>query len=406
MSASAPAHAAAFRTLARRLAARRWRALGARGRVLLALLGAIVAGFAYWQLHGPLAGIVRAQGVRTGFAVVGAWLATIAVAGGALAASQRARFAAAPPGPEWLALPVPPGRVVAHLRGEARWTGALAFAPAAGVFAASASRLPWFALPLLVPAFALAWWLATAAGDAIAWRAALVRTRTRRALPATTRALLAATRTRGGRTHAAPRWRTEPAWRALARLDALLTRRGAAARGRFAGAMLAAIAGLAAWAAPAPPVGRRAMAFVGFALASGCLGSWSIVRATGDPESAMRPLPLGLASVWRARATTLALALLALAAANAIAAVGFPPAARLAQFATWFVPGLAVALLALHVALTLGNRTSLAEGLYTGWLGIAMVASLMVPLLGWFVLAGGLVHATLRLPRWWRPEVG
>jgi hypothetical protein len=89
---------------------------------------------------------------------------------------------------------------------------------------------------------------------------------------------------------------------------------------------------------------------------------------------------------------------------NAALGEGLSPAARAAMLLTWALPGFAVALLGLHYAFTLASRPVIAEGLYSAWLGVAIVASLMVPLLGWGILIGGLVHSSLQLPRWRRPE--
>jgi hypothetical protein len=394
----------AFRSLDRRLAGRRYAALGTRGRAMLALLGMNAAAFAYWQAHGPLAGLVRAHGARAGtLAILGA-LAALALAGGALTAWRRAALAARPPGPEWLALPVPPGHVVAHLRTEARWAGAIACAPALGVLLACAGRLPAGAIALLAAAFTLAWIGATQAGAAIAWRARLAPDAASRPLPAATRALVTAARSGRTRALAPPRWRREPAWRALARLDALVSWRGAAPRARLAWVALGLLAGFAAWLAPAPPLTRRALAFAGFLPACAMLGAWAIVRTCAEAEVALRPLPLALRDAWRARAGAMAVIVCGSALLHALLAAGFGPAARAGLFVVWVVPGFVTALLGLHYALTLGRRATLAEGLYVAWLTVALVASLMIPLLGWGVLLAGVVHSSLRLSRWWRPE--
>src|SRR5439155_371833 len=160
--------------------------------------------FAYWQTRRPLYGVLRHEGIAAGVRFVAEALVGIAIAGGALGAWRRAALAVRPPGPEWLALPLPPAHVGTHLRREARWAAALA-----------------------------------------------------------------------------------------------------------------ALASFAAWLVSAPPLVRRALAFAGFLPACAMLGAWAIVRTCTDPASAMRPLPLSLRDLWRARATFLAGLVLALMVANA-----------------------------------------------------------------------------------------
>ena len=82
-----------------------------------------------------------------------------------------------------------------------------------------------------------------------------------------------------------------------------------------------------------------------------------------------------------------------------------PIPARIGQFVTWFLPGLALATLGLHYGITLHPRADVAENLYYGWLGVAVCASLMIPFMGWAVLLAGLIHSSLRLSRWRSPEV-
>ena len=97
--------------------------------------------------------------------------------------------------------------------------------------------------------------------------------------------------------------------------------------------------------------------------------------------------------------------LVALAVLDALLATHMPVIGRVGMVVTWIIPGLAIALLGLHYAITLAPQASAAENLYFGWLGIAVAGSLMVPLMGWGVLIAGLIHSTRRLDLWRRPPV-
>lgn len=404
-----PAHARdlarAFGTLDRRLAERRFAALGARGRVMLALLASNMAAFAYWQSHRPLFALLRhSRGPIAGTLAMAGALAALALLAGALTAWRRTVLAAEPPGPEWLALPAPPRLVHAHLRTEATWVGALAIPPALGLLLAGLWQLPIASTALLAAGFVPAWLLATRAGAAFAWRRKLPPLVAYRRLPEATRALLTAARVEHADARPPARWRHEPAWRAIARLDALVSWRGAAGRARLASVALALVLGGIAWGLPAGPLTRRALAFAAFLPACAMLGAWAVVRTSDPAEDTLRPLPVALRDVWRARATFMAAVVLGSALLNALLAYGFGPLARTGLVLAWAPAGFAIALLGLHYALTLGRRPTLAEGLYAGWLSMALIASLMIPLLGWFVLLAGLIHSSRRLSRWWTPD--
>ena len=404
MTSPGPDHAFAFRTLERRLASRRLAAFDLRARVTASLLIALVSGFAYWQMRIPLDGVHRAHGVPATAELLAAVLGAFALAAAAIAAARQAAIAARVPGPEWLALPVPPARVARHLLTESRLPAYGAFPPALAVIVAGAGLVPWWWLLLLAVAFAVTWLEATRVATALARRMAAPAGGAARGLPVAVRLLAAGPSRPRGRSFAAPRWRQERAWRALVRLDALVSRRPSAARTRlgFAAALFAL--GALAWFSEAPAVLRRAQSFACFLPAAAALGAWSIARACGDPAPAMRPLPLSLSDVWRARFTPVAAVLLAAAVLDSALAHGLPPGARLALVPAWWLPGAAVAALGLHYALTLAPRANAAENLYFGWLGVALSASVMIPFLGWGVLIAGVVHSARRLPRWWRPE--
>ncbi len=84
---------------------------------MLLVLALLVTGFACWQVRVPLDGAVRAGGVAGGAMLLAGALAVCLVLGAALAFERHAALLRRPPGPEWLALPLEPVRVLAHLRG-------------------------------------------------------------------------------------------------------------------------------------------------------------------------------------------------------------------------------------------------------------------------------------------------
>ncbi|HTR97273.1 MAG TPA: hypothetical protein VMH61_05175 [Candidatus Acidoferrales bacterium] len=395
--------AAAFSALERRLLERRLAALDLRTRVVALLLALCVAGLAYWKVRVPLDFAVRARGPAGGAEWLGGALALFALTGGALAAWRRSTRRVRPPGPEWLALPVPPALVARHLASEARWPAATVFAPALAALLAGIGLLPALWLVLLAAGFAVLWLEATRAGIAWAWRAQLAPARPQAALPALTRALLPPAPGTRTRPLPAPRWRRASRWRAVLALDVASSLRGSAARARLLAAAALFVVSALAWFAPAPAVVRRALAFAAFAPACAALGAWAIARTCTDPPGAIRSLPIGVRDLWRARATALLLALAVVTLVEVGLAAGLPAAARLALL-SWIPVGFAVAVLGLQQGLAIAPRGAIAENLYVAWLGTAMLSSWLVPFVGWAVLLAAIAHSALRLPAWWRPE--
>ncbi|MFN8589105.1 MAG: hypothetical protein U0704_15040 [Candidatus Eisenbacteria bacterium] len=404
MKTTWPDQSAAFALLERRLAARRLALLDLRERAVFAALTIVLAGFFYWQARVPLDGWCRAHGRMGGVA----WLAVAMLVWGAigalLAAWRQDALLARVPGGEWLALPVDPARVMRHLLSESRLAAAAVIPFAFVTLVAGAGLVPAWWLGLLAAFFAVAWLEGTRAAAAAVRHLAAARAE-HRGLPLAVRLLASARRIARTPRRLHARWRDEAPWRALQRLDLLVTRRATAPRARMGFALALVGVSLSAWLADVPPVQRRALAFAAFLPAAALFGAWSLQRASGDPASALRPLPLSLADTWRARFTTVAWTITAAVLASALLANGLPLAARLGTALAWEGCALAVALLGLHYGLTLAPRTSAAENLYFGWLGVTLMASWMIPFLGWAVLLAGLAHSALRLRRWWRPEV-
>ena len=406
MTRTHPDPAAAFRALSARLLARRAAAMGVRLTVVLAILALCVGAFTYWQVRVPLDGVTRHEGSTAAAVRLALILAGCALASGALAAARHTTLASDPPGPEWLALPIPPAHVERHLGREASQPAAALAVPASAAWLAGVGLVAPLMLAALALAFPLAWWGATRAGCLLALRRGASASGPAQALPAATRMLVSARRPARRVQVAQARFRTESAWRAIARLDRLVTQRAGSPRARVVGALLALVASIAVWlVSHRHPLETRALAFAGYVLACTGLGAWAAWRAAGDPASALRPLPILLADAWRARALPMLVLLGVTLVLQAAVALPLPPLARAGIVVTWLVPGALIALLGLHLGLSLPGSPKDAENVYYGWLGVGVISSLAIPLFGWGILIGAFVFATRRVRRWSTPEV-
>lgn len=403
MKTAWPDQSAAFARLEQRLAARRLAKLDLRSRAVFLALAALLAGFFYWQVRVPLDGFVRQRGAEGGVLWLGVALLGWAGIAGAITWWRQDALLGRLPGSEWLALPVDPARVMRHLLAEARLPAAAVIPLALVTIVAGVGLLPVWWLALLAAAFVVAWLECTRIAAAAARRLVLVHA-AHPALAPGVRLLASSRRPATLRRRPPARWRSEPAWRSLQRLDLALTRVAAGPRTRMAFALALVGLGLAAWFAEADALQRRALAFAAFLPASSLLGAWAIHRVCADPAPAMRPLPIGLWDAWRARIATIALVATAAVLLNVALAHGLGVGARLGTALVWEACALAVATLGLQYGLTLHPRADAAENLYFGWLGVVLMASWMIPLLGWAVLVVGLAHSGLRLRRWRLPE--
>jgi len=399
-----PEQVHAFRALGRRLAARRASEMGLRLWLVAATLAACAAAFTYWQVRVPLDGALRHAGVAGAVRLLSLVLGGLVLTGGALAAWRRVALTAAPPGPEWLALPVEPAIVDRHLAREARLPALAVVIPAAAAWLAGFGLLPVSALLLLPITFALALALVTRLACALALRVAARGSGPASRLPAAWCALVTARVPAAGARIAPAVFRSEAPHRALARLDRAVSLRAGSPRARLTFALTAMVASLVPWFAMPEPLQARALAFAAFALACAELGAWAAWRAAGDPASAVRPLPLSLGDAWLARARPLALALGAVLLVHALLAGPLPVVARIGLPISWALPALLLALLGLHLGLSLAGRPGAAENLYYAWLVTGLFGSITIPLLGWVVLIAACVQATRRLPRWNTPE--
>jgi len=133
-------------------------------------------------------------------------------------------------------------------------------------------------------------------------------------------------------------------------------------------------------------------------------GEWLVSLSGVDPFQALRSLPVGVAPLWTARFALAIAATALLLSMHAIAATQLTPHA-LRLFLGWVGGGtLAIAALAVNYGVTLFPRADIAQRLLGLSLGLAVAASLMIPLLGWIVLLSAVLHSARRLPHWSRLE--
>jgi len=191
--------------------------------------------------------------------------------------------------------------------------------------------------------------------------------------------------------------------RALWDKDARLAWRAPAARARLLTALGAAVVSVALWQAPASLAAVRAFTFVVALIAAAAFGEWLITLGGHDPFAVARALPVGVGAWWATRAATAAAITLALVGAHALVASGPAGALHLSLF--WLaIFSFTTMLLAIHLQLTLFPHADHAARIYALVLALAVVCSLMIPLLGWVVLFAATLHSGRRLARWWRLE--
>jgi hypothetical protein len=412
MLASAPE--AAFSRLRRDLVRRRLASLDLLLRVELVAIAVLIGGFLFWQLRIRYAAMSPPRGLAEGGDGAGvnvmfdlaSLLLALAIAGGVAAGLAHARRLrrGGGPGPAWGTLPVSPLLLARHLAWESRgWAllPALAGVPAL-IAAIGLVPISWLALAAAAEVVLLL--EATRIGCAIAlWRAR----RAPQAAPGTPRivAVLAnVSASRAGRRLRPPVWRRSGPSRALFAKDARLLLRDRSTRTRLAMALLLALASFAPWLTLHDAAGAHVIGFALAMLSAASFGEVILALAGTDPFPALRVLPVRGVDAWRARAGWAVLALALLLALQSASAFRLSPGAAhyfltLLAFAT-----AAVLALAVNYAVTLYPQADQAARLYGLSLGLAVIGSLLIPLLGWIVLISAVIHSTRRLSRWWRLE--
>lgn len=412
-----------FASLERALLRRRLARLDLRLKLEILALGLLVNGFVFWQARVPFDGIARAsRSARlTGDdaplpveIVLAAILAALALLGGALAAARLLRVLGdRPPGPDWLALPLPGDAIVRHLAREswsyAGWTAA--FAP--GYLVAAVGMVHPLALIAIAIGFAAASAAAARLGTGVVVAAWSRRRRARRAPALEDRwieRLAEAARAAGRRAGRRPRWTSAPRIVTLAAKDVLLTVRVRAALARALTPLVLAAASALAWTFAGPESEASARALTRFAafgialLAAAALADALAGLAGLDPFSILRSLPVGPRHLWTARALWVAAFAGGVAIAHALAARWLAPGALEVHLVWLGVATVAIGLLGVHYGLTLYPRGDAARRFLGLTLAIAMAASLMIPLLGWVVLLAAVIHSARRVPRWHEQE--
>lgn len=387
----------AFRTLHRRLLRRRLASWDTRLWIALVALCGSVGGFVALQLRLLFDHAVHEGGVVRAYPILAATIVMLLLAVVTLTTEYMRARLAAPPGPEWLALPVPPEAIARHLEREARLPAMWVFVLAAATVFAAAGRFPAGILTAIAVTFAIAWWLAVRAASIVTVRLAARRI-PHTSGPAIERVLRAVRTGPSARPLARAVFHRGSGWRALVRLDTHITSRSNVLRARLAVGVGALGVGVLVWSAHGrSALEAQAIAFAAFLVACSQWGAWAALRAAGDPPAALRPLPLSLADRWRARAVLLLAPVLLALLLPVVLAPAASWSARGFFVVAWSVPALTIGIIGLNLGLALPGRPHQAESLFVGWLGASVLASLAIPLLGWGMLAGALVFSLRRL---------
>jgi hypothetical protein len=109
--------------------------------------------------------------------------------------------------------------------------------------------------------------------------------------------------------------------------------------------------------------------------------------------------------VWGARVGWAAAGATAIALLQVPAAGSLEPGAFLPMLALVAGAALGLGVLGANLAISLHPRTDHAQRLFSLWVGLALAGSIMIPLLGWGVLAAAVAHSLRRVRRWRHPEV-
>jgi hypothetical protein len=407
----------ALRRLQSHLLQRRFAALEPRFRLELLGLGLLVGAFVFWQMRVAMDGVLRSQGTLEVARFLGVRLAILVVVAGVFAGARLFRMVRrTPPGPAWLTLPLPPNALLGHLGWEARLVALVVAAGAPGFFAAAWGLLPFPTLIGIALAFAAAMFAAAHTGTAIAgWLAlapySVIRSVPRglppmpqtHTIPPLTRAL-SEIRVERGHSLPAARWGRTSVMGALVRKDLRLATRYRPIQVRLIPALAGIAFAAAAWQLPMPLDLAR---FVALALA--LLTAWQaadalIALSGADPFLVLRGLPVGAARMWATRAGWALVIAVLVVASQAPAAWSLSHHARTLYLVWTGLACLAIVLLGVHYGLTLFPRADAAARMLQLSLSLAMIASLMIPLLGWIILLTAVIHSARRVPRWSRIE--
>jgi hypothetical protein len=406
---ASPAHSAApaFQALERALLRRRFEQTDLRLRVEILAIAVLIGMFVLWQVRVPLDGLARAAGPWAAARRLAAGALLVALAGGLLAGIRHAHRLRAPGGPPWLALPIAPRALAAHIAWGSRLTTWWLAVPVLAALIAAIGLVPPLAIALIAIGFPVALDLATRAGTMVAFAivAGALSPDGSGARRHAIESLLAAGAT-DDRAHRLPAasWAARPAWVALWRKDLTVTRRPTRAQQRARTLLLAVALSAIVWRLPLESGAMHLLAF-GLALASAAaLAEWLVELSAADPFMVLRGLPLGVGALWTARVAWAVLGAALLVLLHALAAPALPPPA-LRVYMVWIgCAALGLGVLGAQYGITLFPRAHQAHQVLALTLGLALVASIAIPLLGWVLLLAALIHSARRLPRWSRSE--
>ena len=391
---------AAWRRLRADLTRRRLAAIELRLRIEIALLALLVGAFVFWRARVAFASLAFSSGPsRVALAALVGWAMVVLAAATIVAAHHARQLGGMVAGPAWRSLPVSNRALLAHLAWESRLRAVWVAPIAPAVLAALVGLVPWWWIVGLAALFAVLLDGAARLACAVAHLLRAGRSGDD-VLVGLARRGSDSGRTTRARAPGAPRWHRAPRWRALWAKDLKITLRPTAARRRALLPIAFALVSFASWTVSAEPGFARLLAFATALLAAGTFGEWLIALAGEDPPTSFRALPIGVGPLWWSRVAWCGLATLGIVAAQIPAARTLSPQA-LELFLTWTAGAtLLITLLAVHYGITLYPRADVAQRLFSLTLGIAIVASLMIPLLGWVTLLAALLHSARRLSRW------
>ena len=395
--------------LRRDLLRRRWARLDSRLRLELAVIALGLAAFVFWQLRVLYGEFAFTHGSRNvGLLLLGTLACLLLVGGAGTTLRLHQRLRGAPDGPAWLTLPLPAAATLKHQVWEAELPLRAAFLFAAAACVAAVRIAPTLFVVAGALAFPIAWVACCRAGAFVARSITSRGSRGAHASPADSESALRALLSRAWmvRSPSPARarartgsWRRRSQFAALFTKDCWIARRSREARLAMLPGLALSVLSVAVWNAPA----LRAGAFVIALLAAAACGEWLIVLGSRDPFSVLRALPVGPRALWQSRMAWGAGATLLLVAAHTLAS---DHASALLQVSlVWLgLSGVAIAALAINLQLTLYPQHKPALRLMGLALVLALVCSMMIPLLGWVVLLGSVIHTARRLPRWWQLE--
>ena len=405
--------APALRTLHRALVRRRLAAIEPILRLELVALAGLLGAFVFLQARPVLEDVsVRggAWGVAIALEIAGLGLAAL---GGTLVALRHRRRLRAPEGPAWMALPLEAKDVERHLAWDSKLQALWVALPLLAVVVAATGlvALPWHVV--LAASVAGFTWMGAELG-ALAGRGLAARDAgASPGLPTALGILTCIRPSQAGAQLPAARFRRGPAWRALLRKDVLLVGRLPVLRQNLVVAVGFFAISLLGWFLPqaagagdtTPGIDLRNLAtFFVTLLAASVLAEWLVLLTGSDPFGAIRALPLGVRDVWTARvAWAVGLTAIVLAG-HVLAARGIALGPKV-LFLSWVAGAtLGLALLGVHVGLSLYPQTAAARRVLGIALGLMAIVSTVFFLMGWVVLVAAILHSARRLVRWERAE--